>query len=75
MSEYENDPLDLAGRMFTLCDMADSELVRQWAGEVRELLNEHAALKDERLRFIKANAEVAKINADLVDENAVLNRR
>ena len=38
--ESEHDPLDLASRMFTLCDMADSEMVRQWAVEVRELLNE-----------------------------------
>jgi len=42
--QSEHDPLDLASRMFTLCDMADSEMVRQWAGEVRELLKENAVL-------------------------------
>ena len=49
----EHDPLDLASRMFTLCDMADSEMVRQWAGEVRELLVRNRALKRENGRLAK----------------------
>lgn len=76
MKSSEHDPLDLASRMFTLCDMTDSEQVRQWAGEVRELLNEHIALQLERMaienRTSKRIYELEQDNAAFKRENAKL---
>ena len=65
--QSEHDPLDLAGRMFTLCDMADSEMVRQWAGEVRELLNEHALLEAKLLAIECGDCEKTMLECECDD--------
>ena len=64
MKMSEHDPLDLAGRMFTLCDMADSDIVHQWAGEVRDLLNELVALKRVRDGLFWLNNNIHNYGSD-----------
>ena len=68
MSEYEHELQELE------IWLADGPYSTEILARFEAMLNECAALKNERLRFIKANAEVAKINADLVEKNAALMR-
>ena len=62
-----------ADKVFIVCENPKCKMVLT-KSMAEAMLNECAAIKNERLRFIKANAEVARLNADLVDENAALKR-